>query len=139
MSYNLFLDDEKKPRDIWSDTKISEYAVYNWVTVKDYDSFIDIIKDKGLPTRISFDHNLSEEHYKLEEGKNIPYESFESKTGYDCAVWLIEYCIDHSQTLPSYKVHCNKGVGSLNIENILKNFTIYQDASKKNDKKRNKK
>ena len=65
MSYNLFLDDEKKPRDIWSDTKVSEYAVYNWVTVKDYDSFIDIIKDKGLPTRISFDHNLSEEHYKL--------------------------------------------------------------------------
>lgn len=139
MSYNLFLDDEKKPKDIWSETKTPEYAVYNWVTVKDYDSFVDIIKDKGLPTRISFDHNLSEEHYGFEENKNIPYDSFESKTGYDCAVWLIEYCIDYSQTLPSCKVHCDKSKGKLNIEKLLEGFTKYQNTLKKKDKNTNKK
>lgn len=139
MSYNLFLDDEKKPKDIWSETKTPEYAVYNWVTVKDYDSFVDIIKDKGLPTRISFDHDLSEEHYGFERNTNIPYDSFENRTGYDCAIWLIEYCIDYSQTLPACKVHCGKGRGKLNIEEILESFTKYQNALKKKDKNTNKK
>jgi len=131
MSYNLFLDDNKNPKDIWSETKSPEYAVYNWVTVKDYESFIDIIKEQGLPTRVSFDHNLNEEHYSFDGKKKISYDVFEYKTGYDCAVWLIEYCIDYSETLPLCKVHCDKGKGKSNIESLLENFISYQSKLKK--------
>lgn len=138
MSYNLFLDDKKNAKDVWSTTKTPEYAVYNWVTIKDYDSFVDIIKEQGLPTRISFDHNLSDEHYGYEDSKDIPYDSFEIKTGYDCALWLIEYCIDYSYSLPVCKIHCNMDKGAKNIQKLLDNFNSYQKNLKKKSKSSNK-
>lgn len=134
MSYNLFLDDKKNPKDIWTDTKEPEYAVYNWVTVKDYESFVETIIDKGLPTRVSFDHDLDEEHSDIEKDKAIPYDDFKRKTGYDCALWLIEYCIDYSKNLPQIKVHCSKGKGKKNIESIIDGFTKYQKTLDKNSK-----
>lgn len=134
MSYNLFLDDKKIPKDIWTDTKEPEYAVYNWVTVKDYESFIETILEKGLPTRVSFDHDLDEEHSDIEKDKTIPYDSFKTKTGYDCALWLIEYCIDYSKNLPQTKVHSPRGKGKKNIETILESFSKYQKTLDKNTK-----
>lgn len=128
MSYNLFLDDKRNPNDIWNHLKSPEYAVYNWIIVKDYNSFIDTIQDNGIPLRISFDHNLSDEHILESNTKKIPYDSYKVKTGYDCALWLIEFCLDYEIPLPKYKVHAEKGIGKKNIENLLDNFDKYQKS-----------
>jgi hypothetical protein len=137
MSYNLFLDDKRNPNDIWNHQKSPEYAVYNWIVVKDFSSFTDTIQDNGIPLRISFDHNLCDEHIMESSTKKIPYESYRQKTGYDCALWLVEYCLDFDINLPKYKVHAEKGVGRKNIENLLDNFDKYQKS--KTTKSSNKK
>lgn len=135
MSYNLFLDNEKTPKDIWNTTKSPEYAVYNWITVSDYNSFIQTISEKGLPIRISLTHNLSDEHSEVQDKKIIPYDTFKTKTGYDCIVWLIEYCIDYNELLPKCKVHLsNKSLGKKNIEDLIDKFEKYQKNSSINKK-----
>lgn len=73
--------------------------------VTSYDEFVSFLKEHGLPIFISFDHDLGEE-----------------KTGYDCAKFLVEYCLDHVETLPDYKVHSQNPVGKENIEKLLENF-----------------
>lgn len=73
--------------------------------VTNYDQFVSFLKEHGLPIFISFDHDLGE-----------------AKTGYDCAKYLVEYCLDHVKTLPDYKVHSQNPVGKENIEKLLENF-----------------
>jgi hypothetical protein len=47
---------------------------------------------------------------------------FEEKTGYDCAKWLVDYCIDNQANLPDYLVHSANPIGKKNIESYLENF-----------------
>lgn len=126
MSYNLFLDDTHGPKDLWGSTKNPDYAVYNWVIVKDYDEFVAYIEEKGIPNQVSFDHNLDEEHEESVGKRKIPYDKFVHKTGYDCILWLIGYCIDNQLTLPKCKVHCKPGSGKNNIEEVIAKFIQYQ-------------
>jgi hypothetical protein len=37
------------------------------------------------------------------------------KTGYDCAKWLVEYCVEHGLKFPEYVVHSMNPVGKENI------------------------
>ena len=56
----LFLDDLRNPKDvIWVNLPEVE-----WTVVRNYDDFVNTIIDKGVPTRISFDHDLADEHYR---------------------------------------------------------------------------
>ncbi len=126
MEYNLFLDDSLSPKDIWGTTKNPDYAVYNWVTVKDHESFITHIEENGIPFRVSFDHNLCDEHETHVGRRKIPYDAYTERTGYDCALWLIEYCIDNQILLPKWKVHAAAGSGRNNIESVLNKFEQYQ-------------
>ena len=134
MSYNLFLDNEKTPKEIWNTTKSPEYAVYNWLVVTDYNYFIQMISEKGLPARISLCHDFCEEHTTYKSKKNIPYDTFKIKTGYDCILWLIEYCIDYNQPIPKCKVHSEKSTGKKNIEDIVDKFEKYQKSIMSNKK-----
>jgi len=62
------------------------------VWLKNYDEFITHITENGLPDILSLDHDLSWEDM-------IGKPSTE-KTGYDCARWLVEYCMDNNKNLP---------------------------------------
>lgn len=95
MSYNLFLDDERDPVDP---------AV--WYLARNYEEFCDIIIEYGQPSYISFDHDLGS-----------------GKTGYDCAKFLVDYCLDRN-IRPSFVfyVHSQNPVGKMNIEGLLNNF-----------------
>ena len=73
--------------------------------VKSYLEFTDFILRNGLPDFISFDHDLGEE-----------------KTGYDCAKWLVEYCMDNNLRIPKFFVHSQNPVGKENIQILLDNF-----------------
>lgn len=89
----LYLDDIRIPK-----TK-------GWDIVRSYDAFVEWIDKNGLPNKVSFDHDLGEEG---------------TKTGYDCAKWMVDYCIkNHLPYLPEYNIHSANPVGKANIESYL--------------------
>jgi len=115
MSYYLFLDDLRNPEDV---TWVNLPKV-DWVVVRSYAEFRDYIESNGFPRFISFDHDLADEHYV-----NTGYmgNSHFEKTGYDCAKWLVEVCLDSWTELPDFVVHSMNPVGKKNIEAYLNNF-----------------
>jgi hypothetical protein len=123
----LFLDDERLPRDVtWIDLPLGP-----WVVVRSYAEFTRLIEKDGLPDHISFDHDLGLEHYQAyEKACSVPvpapppYDSFKEKTGYHCARWLVDYCIDHGWlALPSYTIHSKNVIGEGNIEALFAAYT----------------
>ena len=78
--------------------------------VYSYEEFVDYLERKGLPDFISFDHDLGE-----------------GLSGYDCAKYLVEYCLAHQFPLPNYQVHSQNPVGKENIEQLLENFRKYSE------------
>lgn len=75
-----------------------------------------------MPRLISFDHDLDREHtmFYFERGGSNPInEIFEKKTGYDCALWLIEYCEKNKLEFPYIIVHSRNPIGSENIYNLI--------------------
>lgn len=95
--YSLYLDDERTPK-----TK------RKWVVVRNYNDFKSVITKRGLPDYISFDHDLGEE-----------------KTGYDCAKWLVDYCMDNNKQLPVFNVHSANTPGKENIQGILNSYNKF--------------
>jgi len=82
----------------------------NFDRVYSYEEFPAFIKENGLPDFISFDHDLGE-----------------GKTGFDCAKWLVEFCLDNELPLPEFSVHSQNPVGKENIEKLLENFREVQN------------
>jgi hypothetical protein len=99
--YNLFLDDERNPEDVfWMKIPDGDYII-----VRTAEEFKQTINQKGLPNYISFDHDLGED-----------------PNGYDCAKWLVDYCIKTDKKLPTYTVHSQNPIGKDNIIGYLENF-----------------
>ncbi len=113
----LFLDDIRWPPDAYHYTKQDIFLREDWHIVRDYTEFASRILENGLPEMISFDHDLGDK----QEVKSGSQEDVE-KTGYDCAKWLVEYCMDHNTELPEFYCHSMNPVGKENIENLLNNF-----------------
>jgi hypothetical protein len=129
MIYKLFLDDIRGVRDVFPHARL-----YEWIVVKNYNEFVEVIQKKGLPFFVSFDHDLSLEHdpcFEPDGGinsqKKIPYDEYKERTGYHAAKWLVEYCMDNNLTLPKWNVHSANPVGAGNIESYL---TSYENSVK---------
>jgi len=110
----MYLDDIRVPIQTYKTSQNSD-----WVIVRSYDEFVNCITENGLPFMISFDHDLSIDHYIPE----IDPTTYTEKTGYDCAKWLINYCMDNKQSLPSFMVHSMNPVGAHNIRSLLNKFS----------------
>lgn len=123
-SYNLFLDDIRVPVDVYWYTNNPVYNILDWEIVRNYDEFIKIIIENGLPETISFDHDLADAHYEVNDHLDQDYyDIVEERTGYHCAKWLINYCIDNKKELPStIMIHSMNVVGSKNIESLFKSY-----------------
>lgn len=89
---NLYLDDLRSTPE-------------NFERVYDYDEFVNFINKNGVPEFISFDHDLGE-----------------GKTGFDCAKFLVEFCLDNGVSDINFQVHSQNPVGKENIEKLLDNF-----------------
>jgi len=76
-----------------------------FIGLRSFEEFVSHITTNGLPDFISFDHDLG-----LEE------------SGFDCAKWLVTYCLDNEMALPDFTVHSQNPVGKKNIESLLNNF-----------------
>jgi len=111
----LYLDDIRNPKGD------------GWEIVRNYDDFVQFINENGLPDEISFDHDLGDDIkkessiYDLFENQYTESKK-ESKSGYDCAKWLCNYCWTNGLPIPSWNVHSANPVGRDNIIQILKSF-----------------
>lgn len=128
MSYNLFLDDTRDPKDAYLyDEKKSlfeETFTVNWIVVRNYESFVKVIRDMGLPQVVSFDHDLHFEHVRHYAEQTlltgcIDYEIFNNKTGKHCADFLVQYAREKGQPLPTCYVHSANDHGRKNIKRAL--------------------
>ena len=112
----LFLDDLRIPKDaigLVSSNLNQFYWANDWDIVRCYDEFVSYITKNGLPDFISFDHDLADEHY-------IGTDTNE-KTGFECAKWLVDFCLDNDGQIPDFMVHSANPVGKKNIESYLAN------------------
>lgn len=106
----LWLDDKRNPlEERWIAYSPIEYP-FIIIWIKSYTDFIKWITENGLPDGICFDHDL---------GK---FKNEEEKTGYDCAKWLVNYCIDNKLTIPSYAIQSANPIGRENIDGLFKSF-----------------
>lgn len=129
----LFLDDERNPADVtWCDIpRTNNYAV-----VRNYDEFVTHIMSFGIPDFVSFDHDLADEHYAVmlkeveaskytafvdddEGGLTLTFNYGSEKTGYDCAKWLVDFCVARDIKFPSYAVHSMNPIGRERIDNYI--------------------
>jgi hypothetical protein len=112
--YTLFLDDIRFPEQV-----SYNYGPYKYVRIaRNYEDAVWMVKQYGLPTFISFDHDLAHEHYGKDEGE---------RTGYSFAQWFCNYVLDNNLSLPigfSYYVHSMNPVGAANIRNYMTRFLI---------------
>ena len=133
MSYVLFLDDERNPQDVtWA--RFPRDGVT--FVARNYEQFVDSIYNKGMPRFVCFDHDLADFHYQAmlkdneanrytafvpddEGGLNLTFDYGKEKTGFDCAKWLVQYCIDNGLKFPPYVVHSMNPVGGQRIHDYI--------------------
>lgn len=131
IAMNLFLDDERMPSSAFYITRDTRYNLLEWKIVRDYFAFTETIMDEyaftgKLPEIISFDHDLADIHYEDAGKKEIDYSRYDEKTGYHCAQWLVDFCMDRNLKLPECLVHSMNTVGKRNIEGLLTSFRKHE-------------
>jgi hypothetical protein len=137
MGYHLFLDDERNLSDVtW--VVLPSKINHNWTVVRNYDEFVKTVIAFGVPEFVTFDHDLAEEHYAtmIKEveasrftafvddehgGLNLTFDYGSEKTGYDCAKWLVDFCVDRNVKFPEYAVHSMNPVGAERIRSYIEN------------------
>jgi hypothetical protein len=106
MSYYLFLDDNRKPKDVtWVELPLVE-----WVIIRDYKAFREVLKTRGLPDLISYDCDLCDEHYeayfKHKHEYPLHYKEFKTPCGIHCIEFVLECCkILKNRPHPEYILH----------------------------------
>ena len=115
MAYTLFLDDIRFPEDV----KYC-YGPYSNIRIcRSMDDAVWSVRQYGLPSFISFDHDLADTHYITGDGE---------KTGYTFAKWFCDYIMDNNLRLPvgfSFFVHSMNPVGAKNINAFMNNFLTH--------------
>lgn len=134
MTYKLFLDDYRIPRDCvqYMHQRIGKenpiYLQNDWIVAQNYKHFIRIVEKLGIPELVSFDHDLADGHYhqNMQEGEiNYQSDDFQNdmhKTGYHCAKWLAEKCAELKVPFPKSYVHSMNPVGTENITAFIKSL-----------------
>lgn len=105
----IFLDDFRKPEQCF-DT--SQCIVFCAAT---FDEFVDVLNrtynEFNRVDEVWFDHDLGEN----------------AGSGYDCAKYLVEFCIEKNMPLPEYHIQSNNPVGKLDIDSYLRSFLKSKD------------
>jgi hypothetical protein len=112
MQWTLFLDDLRFPEDVPYDLG----AYKDLIICRTMDDAVWCVTQYGLPTKISFDHDLAEIHYTTDDGE---------KTGYTFARWLCQYIMDNNLDFPEnfvYSIHSMNPIGAENIRCYMENF-----------------
>ena len=102
----IWLDDIREPISLLEDGTYKESDIR---ICRNYLQFVEAIQKDGLPEIICFDHDLGEE-----------------KTGYDCAKFVVDYCIKNKVKLPQWYIQSANVVGSAHINDLLKNYKKHE-------------
>lgn len=125
----LWLDDIRDPtQPIWNNwiaTHVGNPLELDIYWLINYDQFTEFIESTGIPDIICFDHDLADEHYDYTVNDN----SHGELTGYECAKWLVDFCIDNACQLPEYHIQSSNTVGSLNIRTYLENYKKHVESA----------
>jgi hypothetical protein len=117
----LFLDDIRNPVG-----KLNPIYNEEWIIAKNYNEFKELINNHSKEiTHISFDHDLADEHYDMsmydDKGLyNEKYDTFQEKTGYDCAKYMKWFYDKFHMKYPIMFVHSMNPTGTENIINLFK-------------------
>jgi len=126
----LFIDDIRIPKECYLWMNDLMFLEKDWTVVRSYNEFVAHIESNGLPKFISFDHDLADTHYTPEYLWN-DYEASKAwqdsqvhteKTGFDCALWLVNYCQDKNCQIPDFYCHSMNPVGRDKIISILSSY-----------------
>ena len=132
----IWLDDTRNPFDnngSWLVFSPIEQP-YCVVWCKKYDDFLEEIVYNGMPDAICFDHDLGMEivlearSFGMSKRKSRELKK-EAKSGYDCAKWLVDYCMEKSLNLPKWNIQSQNPVGAENIRGILLNFEKFKNIN----------
>lgn len=102
----LYIDDIRTPKS------------NDFIIVRNFQEAIKYIETNGIPSYISFDHDLG-----------VDENNFLLPTGYDFAKWLVEMDLDGIYKFPEnfqYNVHSANPVGRHNIESLLNNYLNFK-------------
>lgn len=130
----LFLDDIRHPHDVYRYTQLTMFLQKKWEMVRSYNEFVEWITTNGLPYFISFDHDLADIDYTFSQLSTDNEKSKEwqeaqmhaEKTGYKCAKWLVDYCLDNNLNCPKFYCHSMNPVGKDKINGLLNQFSTYR-------------
>ena len=130
----LWLDDLRDPyQGYWLEEYAEDFIGNEMgvIWVKSYYDFIGWIKKNGLPTMIAFDHDLGEDlAIALVKKGMVKRKAREikqqEKTGYDCAKWVVDYCMENDVDFPEYTIQSANPVGKENIDKLIKNFKKFR-------------
>lgn len=107
----LWVDDIRDPHKCLSNILQGSFHI---IWVKNYKEFVKYIINNELPNFISFDHDLGL-----------------GKSGYDCAVYLVDYALDNNiKRLPECACHSANPVGRDNILGIINSFNKFMSRDK---------
>lgn len=98
----LYIDDERTPK-----------TDLPWHITRSYEDATNIIRENGIPSYISFDHDL---------GTGL--------SGYDIAKWIVEQDLDGTLSIPTdfqFNVHSANPVGRRNIECLLDSYLSFRN------------
>jgi len=136
-TYNVLLDDERTPSDVFYYKRDDEYKTLIWEIVKSYNEFVDLFCHKyvygELPSVISFDHDLVGEHYM--KGAKTMFKTFDENsvtipTGWHCLVWLLKFYEENDMELPKIMIHTKNPAGEENMKAVLLDYYDRKEKSK---------
>jgi hypothetical protein len=123
----LWLDDVRNPFVAdWLLQYAPDYEKDEVVWVKNYNQFVEWINTNGLPDMICFDHDLADIREIPNSTLVLASDWNEEKTGYDCAKWLVEYCMDNNLKLPDWEIQSANPVGRDNINGLLNGYSKFR-------------
>lgn len=125
MLKGLIVDDERNRELVYAKTANQVYLqVEDWDIVKSFDEFVEYISTHPMPDYISFDNDLTNEHYKelIDKGELFDFDKF-TDTGYHCAVWLMSFIKENNLPRPICYVHTANIYAHPKILNVLSNGT----------------
>lgn len=97
----------------------------DWKIVRNYEEFVEAIKENGIPDAVSFDCDLHLEHSKHYIKDTIKtgiyeWQNFKNKCGIHCANYL-KTLINKDFDVKVY-VHSANEIGGVEIRKILKEY-----------------
>jgi hypothetical protein len=134
--FNLFLDDIRFPEkaNIFEKGKtlfeLSGIKHEDWIIVRNYEEFVFVINQLGLPKVVSLDHDLHRSHMEyyfnfVQKYGVIDYNDLKVPTGKQCAEFLMEKWVEDGKPEIKAFVHSANPHGTQNIKNVVKEILAY--------------